>query len=275
MIIFVFLLILLCSASPVRAADDSLFLSFDKVLEYALAANPDIQEAKFAWQSKSFGTAAQYGEFEPKLSGRVLKERAERPGALFVETKDEYKLGIQGKLPIGTNYDVGFNQATYTHSDITSELYLGAELKQSLLKDGPLYSGATNLLRQAKYEQQKLYQDYRQTLTDILEKICDAYWNYFYAFQVVEFSTEAVKVSEEIYKDAVHRVNEGLIAPLEFARAKNEWMLRQSALLDAQNSLRLEKMQLLLMIPVAEVLKDSLILVINPQLEDIKGSFEI
>ena len=113
-------------ATEPAPAEDSLFIDFEKAIETVVKNNADIQEAKFLWRSNAELASGAYGDFEPHLVGRLNKERGDSPSALFTETKDEYKLGVQGKLPTGTEYNAGFNQATYTHSDYTSELYFGA-----------------------------------------------------------------------------------------------------------------------------------------------------
>ena len=181
---------LFCSAGVVFAqapatepapAEDSLFIDFEKAIETVVKNNADIQEAKFLWRSNTELASGAYGDFEPHLVGRLNKERGDSPSALFTETKDEYKLGVQGKLPTGTEYNAGFNQATYTHSDYTSELYFGAELRQHLLKDGLLFFAPTKNIREAKLQKELAYQKYRETLSDILEKFCNAYWNYHFA----------------------------------------------------------------------------------------------
>ena len=173
-----FLSILLLLTAFIQA-QDSLYLSFEDALNVVIAHNSDVQEAKYEWISRRENASSAYGDFEPTLVGRMNKERADRPSALFTETKDEYKIGIQGNLPTGTQYDVGFNQATYTHSDYTSELYFGGELRQHILKDGPIYAAPLNNLRQAQLQQEAAYQNSRNSLADIIDNFCDAYWNYY------------------------------------------------------------------------------------------------
>ena len=220
--------ILLLSAVFAQA-QDSLYLSFDDALNTVIAHNSDVQEAKYEWISRKEMSSGAYGDFEPQLVGRMNKERADRPSALFTETKDEYKISVQGNLPTGTQYDVGFNQATYTHSDYTSELYFGGELRQHLLKDGPIYFAPTNNLRQAKLQQEVAYQKYRNTLTDIIENFCDAYWNYYYSQQILVFATKSADVAKEIVDDASKRLSLGLLSPLDYQKAVAEYSDRESA----------------------------------------------
>lgn len=88
--------VILLATAFAFAEGDSLFLDFETVLQTVLANNADVNEAKFAWLSESEAATSALGKFEPRLVGRAFKETAERPGAFFTETKEEYKLGVQG-----------------------------------------------------------------------------------------------------------------------------------------------------------------------------------
>lgn len=270
-----FAIALTCSAGVVLAqvsatepvlAEDSLFIDFDKAIESVVKNNADIQEAKFTWRSNAEIASGAYGDFEPHLVGRLNKERGESPSALFTETKDEYKLGVQGKLPTGTEYNAGFNQATYTHSDYTSELYLGAELRQHLLKDGLLFFAPTKSIREARLQKELAYQKYRETLSDILEKFCNAYWNYHFAQQSLQFATESARVAKEIAEDAQKRVSLGLVSMLDYQKTVAEFSDRENARIEALDQLRNARLELLLMIAAPEMLHDMRPVSISPDM---------
>ena len=256
--------VLLFAIQVVFAQEDSLVINFNEALKMVIGNNSDVQEAKYNWIVRSEYAQGAYGNFEPHLIGRAFKERGESPSALFTETKDEYKIGVQGKLPTGTEYDVGFNQATYTHSDYTSELYFGAELRQHLLKDGPLYLSPTNDLRSAKFQKEYAYQKYREALSEILEKFCDSYWNYYYSQQMLQFSTESAKVAADIVNDAQKRVKHGLLSQLDYQKTIAEFSNREAARLEALDKLRAARLDFLLMLSSTEMLQDERPLAIAP-----------
>ena len=249
------------------AAGDSLHLDFETALQTVLTQNADVAEARFAWLSESEGASSAYGKFEPRLVGRAFKESADRPGVLFTETKEEYRIGVQGELPTGTEYNVGFNQATYTHSDYTSELYFGGELRQHLLKDGPLFFSSTNELEQARLRRELAYQKYRESLNDILEKFCDAYWNYYYADRFLASATESAQVAKNIVEDAGKRLKQGLLSPLDYSKAVAEYSDRESSRLDALDKLRGARLTLMLVLSSDEYLRDSRPIAMQPDLE--------
>jgi len=245
-------------------AQDSLSLNFKDALEIVIRNNADVQDAKFEWVVRAEDAKGAYGEYEPHLIGKAFRESADRPGALFTETKEEYRLGIQGKLPSGTEYNVGFNQATYTHSTNTSELYFGGELRQHLLKDGLLYFSPTNNLRSTEQARELAYQKYRQSLSEILEKFCDTYWNYFYAQQTLQFAERSVGIAKEIVVDAGKRLQLGMLSSLDFQKAEAEYSDRESARLDALDKLRSARLELLLMLSTQDLVRDTRPLAINP-----------
>lgn len=248
-------------------AQDSLYLSFEDALNVVIAYNSDVQEAKYEWIKYKEQASGAYGDFEPQLVGKMSKERGDRPGALFTETKDEYKIGIQGALPTGTQYDIGFNQTTYTHSDYTTELYFGGELRQHILKDGPLYFSPLNNIQQAKIQQEAAYQKYRNSLTDILETFCEAYWNYYYSDQILLFATKSANVAKKIVEDADKRQNLGLLSPLDYQKAVAEYSDRESARLEATDNLRNARLTLLLTMSSPKYMQDTRPIAIHPNLQ--------
>ncbi|MBO7512910.1 MAG: TolC family protein [Fibrobacter sp.] len=254
----------LCLVAVSAFAQDSLHLDFDAALKIVIKNNADVQEAKYTWMAETETAAGAYGDFEPHLVGRVHKERAKKPSAMFTETRDEYKLGVQGKLPTGTEYDIGFNQANYTHNDLTSEVYFGGELRQHILKDGPLYFTPTSNLRKARFQRDLAYHKYREALSDIMEKFCDAYWNYYYTQQLLDFSTKSAQVAKDIMEDAQKRFQLGILSALDHQKTIAEFSDREAARLEAQDQLRNARLQLLLVLSSGEYMADSRPISITP-----------
>ena len=248
-----------------KSASDSLVLNLEDAMTLLVRYNPDIQEAKYEWISRSEMATAAYGDFEPRLVGRLNKEEGERPGARFAETKDEYKLGVEGKLPTGTEYNVGFNQVTYQHSDYTSEIYFGAELKQPILR-GFWYWAPLNNVQQAHQEEMSAFHQYRKILTEIIEKVSTAYWDYYYALQVLHFETESVNVAKSIFVDGQKRLQQGKLSAIDLRKAIAELSVRQSRQLEALGAARDARSKLLLLLSAPELLKNEKILTVNPSL---------
>ena len=254
----------LALATAANADTDSLVLDFDTALKTVIENNADVQEAKYNWIAQAETARGYYGDFEPHLVGRMNKERGDRPSALFTETRDEYKIGIQGKLPTATEYNVGFNQATYTHSDYTSELYFGAELRQHILKEGMLYFSPTSRLREAYLQQEVAYHKYRGALNDVLDKFYDAYWNYYYAEQTLQFATKSAQVAKQIADDAGKRQQLGILSVLDLQKVIAEYSDRESARLSALDQLRNARLNLLLTLSSSEYVQDQRPLAIRP-----------
>lgn len=269
---FALALALMAVQSPAAEADsagtatpgDSLVLELDEALKVLVENNADVQEAKYNWIAQAEMAKGTYGEFEPHLVGRINKERADKPSALFTETRDEYKIGVQGKLPTATEYNIGFNQATYTHSEYTSELYFGGELRQHLLKDGLLYFAPTSNLRQARLQQEIAYQKYRSALGEILDKFYEAYWNYYYAEQTLQFATKSAQVAKQIAEDASKRQQLGMLSALDQQKAVAEYSDRESARLSAIDQLRRARLELLLTLSSSKYVQDSRPIAIRP-----------
>lgn len=248
-------------------AQDSLFIDFYEALDIIIANNIDIQEAKYNWIAQSEAANSSYGEFEPHLTARAFKERGDAPSALFTETKEEYKIGIQGRAPTGTEYNIGFNQAGYTHSEYTSELYLGGELRQHLLKDGPLFYSTFGNQRIAKLQKELAYQKYRETLSEVLENFCETYWNYYFSQQTLVFAEKSASVAGKIVEDARKRYELGMLSMLDFQKAVAEFSDREGARLDAMDKLRSARLALLLILSSQDLVRDPRPIAISPNTE--------
>ena len=248
-------------------AQDSLFIDFYKAIDIIIENNIDIQEAKYNWIAQSEAASGTYGEFEPHLTARAFKERGDAPGTLFTETKEEYKLGIQGKAPTGTEYNIGFNQAGYTHSDYTSELYFGGELRQHLLKEGPLFFASMSNQRTAKLQREQAYQKYREALSEVLENYCEAYWNYYYSQQTLIFAEKSASVASKIVEDARKRHELGMLSQLDYQKAVAEFSDREAARLEAMDNLRNARLTLLLILSSQELVREARPIAIKPNTE--------
>ena len=254
-------------SEEVVVSPDSLFIDFNKAIDIIIANNIDIQEAKYNWMVQSEAATGAYGEFEPHLTARAFKEKGESPSALFTESKEEYKIGIQGRAPTGTEYNLGFNQAGYTHSEYTSELYFGGELRQHILKDGPLFQSILSNQRLAKYQKEQAFQKYRETLSEVLENFCDTYWNYYFAQQTLRFAEKSSSVANEIVEDARKRFELGMLSQLDYQKAVAEYSDREGARLDAMDKLRSARLSLLLILSSQELIRDSRPISIAPNTE--------
>jgi len=257
------------STNPLEAKStpDSLFIDFDTALDVIIANNIDIQEAKYNWMMQNESAIGSYGEFEPHLTARAFKEKGDAPNTLFSEIKEEYKIGIQGRAPTGTEYNVGFNQAGYSHSDYTSELYFGGELRQHLLKDGPLFSALFSNQRIAKLQKELAYQQYREKLSEVLENFCDTYWNYYFSQQTLIFAEKSASVASEIVEDARKRHELGMLSQLDYQKAVAEFSDREGARLDALDKLRSARLALLLMLSSQDLVRDPRPIAIAPNKE--------
>jgi len=248
-------------------SNDSLFIDFSEAIDIIIANNIDIQEAKYNWIAQSEAASGSYGEFEPHLTARAFSEKGDAPNTLFTETRNDYKIGVQGKIPTGTEYNIGFNQTSYTHSEYTSELYFGGELRQHLLKGGPLFYASFNNQATAKFQKEFALQKYRETLSSILEKFCETYWEYYFSQQTLLFAEKSATVAKEIVEDARKRFELGMLSMLDYQKAVAEYSDRESARLDALDKLRNARLALLLILSSQELVRDPRPIAITPNLE--------
>lgn len=249
---------------------DSIMLSVTEALDRLFKHNPDLAEARAIWISKRYSYSAAWGDFEPKLVGRYNKQSKGPPDTEAPELKEEYKLGVQGSLITGTQYDVGFNQTNYEHSLEKSNLYFGASVKQPIARGvwfGSLWANQVI----AKLDEKKAYQEYRAQLATIIEKLLTAYWDYFYAQRVLEFERQSVDVAQSIFDDGLKRLQQGKLSKLELSKAFAELSIRLSRKMEAMSMERDSKHELALLLADPELLSTSR-LVVNPDLEHLNDT---
>jgi len=226
---------------------DQFLLTIDDALGRLLLHNPDIAEARYLWFSKQHTAYASWGDFEPKLVGRYNKQRSAPNGSVAAEFKNEYKLGVQGSLITGTQYDVGFNQTSYEHSLEKSTLYFGATVKQPLMR-GVWFGAQWANQVLAKLDEKKSLQEYRTQLAEIIGKLFTAYWDYYYACQVLFYEKQSVNVAQSIFDDGIKRVEQGKLSRLDLTKAQAELAIRLSRKMDAESMVRDAQNQLSLLL---------------------------
>jgi outer membrane protein TolC len=233
--------------SSLVRVNDSLLLSLEQCMDLLIRYSNEIHDSKYQWLSRKENAMSNWGEFEPRLVGKYNKEQSARPGALVNELKEEYKLGIEGSLPTGAQYNVGFTQTSYQHSAYNSEIYFGGTIKQPVMR-GIFFGSPIANLRMSKLESKRLFHEYRSTLTDVIEKLCTTYWDYYYALQVLGFESQSVDVAKSILEDAGKRLTQGKISALDLNKAKSELAIRISRRLDALSNARDARSQLVLLL---------------------------
>ena len=79
--------------------------------------------------------------------------------------------------------------------------------------------------------------DLRQTVTNTVSAVRDAYWELVYATQTVAVQQQALELAEALVRDNEARVEIGALAPLDVVQARSEAAARRQTLAQAEQAL--------------------------------------
>lgn len=84
----------------------------------------------------------------------------------------------------------------------------------------------------------------RQTITNTLSNVRNAYWDYVYATQAVEVAKQSLGLASKLVQDNQTRVEVGTMAPIDVVQAQSEAATRRQALVQAQSTQRTTELAL-------------------------------
>ena len=79
--------------------------------------------------------------------------------------------------------------------------------------------------------------DLRQTITNTVSAVRDAYWELVYATQTVAVQQQALELAEALIRDNEARVEIGTLAPIDVVQARSEAAARRQTLAQAEQAL--------------------------------------
>lgn len=166
-----------------------------------------------------------------------------------VSRTNDFNVGLSGRLPTGTNYNLGitgsrsvtnttkpfYNLAT--NLNITQNLLRGAGCEVNCVR---VWTAQNNFII-------SLYQ-LQQVLIDLVTDVQSTYWNTYLAFRTLQIRLTAYAVAREQRERAEEFVRVGKSPPLEALAAQAEESSRISDIINAAADLKLRQIQLLRLI---------------------------
>lgn len=232
-------------------------LSLANFVALVVARNQQLQSRDADVVMKKAGIKAARAIYEPELVGSYshyynneqnTAEQIVARNSLIYEVKaDYYKLEIEGLLPTGAQYKVGFG---LTESDDNlllrnSVLLPGEEidrqykeisyvnLTQPLLKNFGIAATETQI-RLAEGDADLAVQSYRQEMLNVVGRAIATYWDLVLAKEKVKLRAESVQVAEKILDDNRARLKTGKMAETEVLEAEAGVALRKALEIDAK-----------------------------------------
>lgn len=231
------------------SAPETVDLGLEESVALALERNLDIAVERLNPSAFDFSLAALRAQFNPTLTSNVGQNNTVNlPTSQLVGgnrvTVDAltYNFGGQQSLPWGGgNYSLSFNNRKQDSDNrfITFNpqfnTTLQASIVQPLLRNFRTDSLRTQL-RVTAINRDISEIQLRQTVTNILANVRNAYWDLVFAMQAVDVARRSLQLADKLVEDNKIRVEVGTLAPIDVVQAEAEAATRRQVLaqLEAQ-----------------------------------------
>jgi hypothetical protein len=236
-----------------------LYLSLGDVIKAVVSSNPDVRGTRLEWLASCRKLRSSYGVFEPTLVGSyeinastrentALEMLQQGGNPVFTEDNKIYNAAVEGKLPIGTNYNVGCtltegkNNLTILDQFVS---FAGVTVTQPLLK-GAWYGTPLADIKVSKIDRSIAFHNLRTKLMKAIFEGETAYWNLSFCEEKKGAAAASVEIARKLVKDSEERVKTGKMSPLDLLEAEAGLAARlanqadtQQDFLDAMSRLKL------------------------------------
>ena len=142
----------------------------------------------------------------------------------------------------GGSYTVGFNNNRSTSNSFFTSFNPGyrssfqGSYTQPLLR-GFKIDGTRQQIQVTRINRDIADIDLRQTMTNTVSSVRNAYWDLVYATQTLAVQRQALELAETLIRDNEARVEIGTMAPIDVVQARSEAAARRQTLAQAEQNL--------------------------------------
>lgn len=219
-------------------------------ITYALKNNSEIRIEKIEPLISTQDIRTAEAAFEPTLSleGSLEDSKVESPSILAGSHTRTGKLnfGIDGKLPTGTEYELDFLNKKYKDNSayLSVNPYYKSEfvitITQPLFKNfGTRVNRADIVI--ANNNLQKLNQNLKKELIDLLSGVKEAYYNYVLYIEKYKTAKVSLQRARDLLGIVQKRQKKGLASSIDLLEAKTGVAEREDVLLGIERGLKLSE----------------------------------
>ncbi|MCE2513943.1 MAG: TolC family protein, partial [Acidobacteria bacterium] len=222
-------------------------LTVDEAVARALDRNLDIAVQRIAPQVSDLNLAEQLAFYRPTLSSNFSSTSSTTPsstqldGGLNVLTDTALFDSTVGQ-PVpwgGGQFDVSWNNTRRETTNFFSSFNPSFRSSVSANYTQPLLRGfgidpARQQLSVTRVNRAIADVDLRETITNTLSSVRDAYWELVYTVQTVAVQRQALELAEQLVRDNRARVEIGTLAPIDIVQAQSEAAARRQTLAQAE-----------------------------------------
>ena len=243
-------------SQPALRADTSTGTAFALTLEdfilEVVHTNPLIREAHLQWLMNYRKAQSEWGTFEPELVARLSRDNLKRENSAlqriqmfnqteFSEDNKEYGLGLEGKIPSGAIYRIGYSlkrtENSYTAEEGEFTSFAGVSAEQPLLR-GLTHGAPLASQRVAMRERYIAYHEYRRQVMDTISQAERAYWNLSFARELLDMAEDSVRIAQDLVEDCREQLEAGRMTEPDLYEAEAELETRLAFRADSEQTLR-------------------------------------
>ena len=222
-------------------------LTVDDAVERALDRNLDIAVQRLVPQVFDLNLAEQLAFYRPTLSSNFSSTSSTSPSATQLDggrnvLTDTALFDSTVAQPVpwgGGTFDISWNNTRRETTNFFSSFNpsyrssVAANYTQPLLR-GFGIDQARQQLAVTRVNRAISDVDLRETVTNTLAGVRDAYWELVYAVQTVAVQRQALELAEQLVRDNRARVEIGTLAPIDIVQAQSEAAARRQTLAQAE-----------------------------------------
>ncbi len=225
-------------------------LTLEEAIARALERNLDLVVQRLNPQVFDLNLAQQLSFYRPSVNTSLGNTSRTNPsstqldgGESVISKTATFNGGISQPVQWGGgNYQVNFNNNRSASNNFFSSFNpsyrstFQATYTQPLLR-GFKIDNTRQQIQVTRINRDIADIDLRQSITNTVSSVSNAYWDLLYATQTLAVQQQALDLAEDLVRDNQARVEIGTLAPIDIVQAQSEAASRRQALAQAEQSL--------------------------------------
>ncbi len=267
----IFLITLLCMVRsahsaelilPLQAEPNKVEISLRKIVLESVLRNTSAMSDYLQSKMSQEQIVSEGGIFDPVFQANALakdsrtknsaEEAVNRQASNYSDTTNTLELGLTGLLPIGTTWDLKFNQNKHSSTVIDRYTSYGHEYDNGLLLTvtQPLLKNFGTQTTMSKINLAELQSDidttkFEQKLMELVGVVIQTYWKLYGAQQIYDSWEKSIVIAGEALKDLEMRAASGKISQTEYLENVSAVSIRKAEFHNAKSKVDEAQNQLL------------------------------
>ena len=235
------LISILCPLHPLKS-DEMKVTSLQEVLYTVLKNNLDLKISRLEPILKEQDRIIADAEFSTIFNTSVGVDSSENKSTSNAVDSFQTKVGLQKKLPVGTQFSIQGEQtetenSTSTAVENNSSVGISINISQPLLKNFGTKNNLSNVWR-AENEVEISKLNYMKSILDLIQIVEKRYWNLALQYARYSLSKSTVAVAESLVNETVERSAAGMSTQLDVLQSKANLSNRKEQILEISNAVK-------------------------------------